>query len=73
MNIPAALNCDGYKTSHYKQYSPHTQIVYSTWTPRKSRMEGVNEVVFFGLQYFIKDYLIDKFGIQTSKKDTASI
>ncbi|MGN1033834.1 MAG: nicotinate phosphoribosyltransferase [Intestinibacter sp.] len=61
MNIPAALNCDSYKTSHYRQYSPHTQIVYSTWTPRKSRMEGVNEVVFFGLQYFIKDYLIESF------------
>lgn len=61
MIIPAALNCDGYKTSHRKAYSPHTEKVYSTWTPRKSRMDGVNKVVFFGLQYFIKDYLIDSF------------
>ena len=61
MFVPAAVNCDGYKTSHRKQYSPHTEVVYSTWTPRKSRMNGVDKVVFFGLQYFIKDYLIESF------------
>lgn len=61
MNISATLACDGYKTSHRKQYSPHTEVVYSTWTPRKSRMKGVNKVVVFGIQYFIKDYLIDSF------------
>ena len=61
MLVPAAINCDGYKTSHRKQYSPHTEVVYSTWTPRKSRMEGIDKVVFFGLQYFIKDYLIESF------------
>lgn len=61
MLVPAHLQGDGYKFSHHKQYSPHTEVVYSTWTPRKSRMEGVDKVVFFGLQYFIKDYLIDSF------------
>ena len=61
MLIPVILNSDYYKQSHFRQYSPHTEKVYSTWTPRKSRMEGVNKVVFFGLQYFIKDYLIDSF------------
>lgn len=60
-SISAILACDGYKTSHRKQYSPNTEVVYSTWTPRKSRMSGVNKVVVFGLQYFIKDYLIDCF------------
>ena len=61
MILPAILNSDFYKQSHYKQYSPHTEVVYSTWTPRKSRMKDVNKVVFFGLQYFIKDCLIDSF------------
>ena len=61
LSIPATLNTDHYKQQHRKMYSPHTEIVYSTWTPRKSRMENVNKVVFFGLQYFIKDYLIDSF------------
>lgn len=59
--VPAILNSDAYKQAHYAQYSPHTEKVYSTWTPRKSRMEGVDKVVFFGLQYFIKDYLIESF------------
>lgn len=61
MRVIASLNTDGYKTCHHKCYSPHTEVVYSTWTPRKSRLDGVDKVVFFGLQYFIKDYLIDSF------------
>lgn len=61
LDVLACLNSDFYKQSHCKQYSPYTEVVYSTWTPRKSRMEDVNKVVFFGLQYFIKDYLIDSF------------
>ena len=61
LDIPAILNVDSYKTHHVKQYSPHTEKVYSTWTPRKSRIEGIDKVVVFGLQYFIKDYLIDSF------------
>lgn len=61
MEISSILQADGYKMSHHKAYSPHTKVVYSTWTPRKSRMNDVDEVVFFGLQYFIKDYLIDSF------------
>ena len=59
--VLAPLNLDAYKNSHRKQYSPYTEVVYSTWTPRKSRMSGVDKVVFFGLQYFIKDYLIESF------------
>jgi nicotinamide phosphoribosyltransferase len=51
---------DGYKTSHKFQYPVGTEFVYSNFTPRQSRMEGVNEIVFFGLQYFIKEYLIDR-------------
>lgn len=61
IDIPAILNSDSYKQHHRKMYSPHTEIVYSTWTPRKSRMEGISKVVVFGIQYFIKDYLIESF------------
>lgn len=52
---------DGYKLDHRRQYPEGTNLVYSNWTPRKSRMEGVDHVVFFGLQYFLKRYLIDEF------------
>ena len=52
---------DGYKLDHRRQYPTGTSLVYSNWTPRKSRMEGIDEVVFFGLQYFLKKYLIEDF------------
>ncbi len=55
------LLTDGYKADHRRQYPEGTTLVYSNWTPRKSRIEGVNEVVFFGLQYFIKKYIIEDF------------
>jgi len=55
------LLTDGYKTDHRRQYPNGTTLVYSNWTPRKSRINGVNEVVFFGLQYFLKKYILQDF------------
>ena len=55
------LLTDGYKVDHRRQYPEQTTLVYSNWTPRKSRIDGINEVVFFGLQYFIKKYIIHEF------------
>ena len=55
------LLTDGYKLGHKDQYPSGTTTVYANWTPRKSRIDGVDKVVFFGLQYFIKYYLIDQF------------
>ncbi len=52
---------DGYKVDHRSQYPEGTELVYSNWTPRGSRIEGIDKVVFFGLQYFIKKYLIEDF------------
>jgi len=55
------LYTDGYKVDHRRQYPDQTTLVYSNWTPRKSRIEGIEEVVLFGLQYFIKRYILDEF------------
>lgn len=55
------LLTDGYKVDHRRQYPKGTTLVYSNWTPRKSRIEGVEKVVLFGLQYFIKKYIIEDF------------
>lgn len=41
---------DGYKLCHKDQYPEKTEWVYETWTPRMSREEGINHVVFYGLQ-----------------------
>lgn len=61
MKIQAINLTDGYKVDHRRQYPERTTLVYSNFTPRKSRVEGVNEIVFFGLQYFIKKYMIEEF------------
>lgn len=58
---PAMLLCDFYKCSHKKMYPEGTEKIYSTWTPRTSRMDNINEVVAFGFQGFIKKYLINYF------------
>lgn len=55
------LFTDGYKVDHRRQYPEKTTLVYSNWTPRKSRIDNVEKVVFFGLQYFIKKYIIKDF------------
>lgn len=55
------LLTDFYKIDHKSQYPENTTVVYSNFTPRKSRIKDIKEVVFFGLQYFIKEYLIDGF------------
>lgn len=58
MNIQPLIQNDFYKQSHYKMYPVDTQRVYSNITARKSRIEGINSIVVFGFQYFIKKYLI---------------
>jgi len=51
---------DFYKTDHRRQYPTGTEIVYSNLTPRGSRVPGVDHVVVFGIQYFVKEYLIKR-------------
>ncbi len=64
---------DGYKVDHRNQYPEGTELVYSNWTPRKSRIEGIDKVVFFGLQYFIKKYLMEEFDEQFFNQPKAKV
>jgi len=50
---------DGYKVDHRRQYPDNTQVIFSNLTARKSRRGYTDQMVFFGLQYFIKHFLID--------------
>jgi len=52
------LMSDSYKISHWKQYPAGTEYVYSYFESRGCNNEGWDSVVFFGLQYFIKRYLL---------------
>lgn len=46
---------DSYKFSHYRQYPPKTERVFSYFESRVGAKW--RETVFFGLQYFLKEYL----------------
>lgn len=54
---------DGYKLGHHRMYPEGTQMVYSNWTPRSNRYfpEATEGSVVFGIQYFVKKYLIEEF------------
>jgi len=55
INLPA-FGADSYKTSHYKQYPPGTEKIYSYLEARGTNT-GYQKTVFFGLQYILKSYL----------------
>jgi nicotinamide phosphoribosyltransferase len=53
--INPLLNTDSYKLSHRIMYPEGTEYVESNYTNRKSRVEGINHVIQFGLQAWLKD------------------
>lgn len=59
MQIQPETLLDGYKLGHRVQYAPGTDLVSSNLTPRRCyRAERPRGVVWLGLQYFVKEYLI---------------
>jgi len=68
------LLLDSYKLSHYKQYPAGISLVYSNLTARSSkRCYDVDSHVFCGLQYFIKEYLIDQFNENFFDRDKEEV
>lgn len=65
LNINPLSQADFYKTGHIFQYPEGTTEVYSNFTPRSDRLAPVlrdrfdSKVVWFGLQGFIKMFLIE--------------
>lgn len=60
MPMNPLMACDFYKTDHRRQYPEGTTLVVSNLTPRSGRHANVADkehFVFFGLQYFMKDFL----------------
>lgn len=52
--INLLLNTDSYKASHWLQYPPKTETVFSYIESRGGKYD---KTVFFGLQMFLKEYL----------------
>ena len=72
--LNAALLCDFYKTSHKDQYPDNTEFVFSTWTARSGKhAPNVKEVVAFGFQGFVKEYLIEFFNDNFFSRPKASV
>lgn len=73
MKVSPIILKDGYKVGHKFQYPDGTTLVYSNLTPRKSRNPEIDEIVFFGLQYFIKEYLIRQFDEEFFKQPKEAV
>lgn len=61
--LNAMLLTDGYKLGHRTMYPKGMTKLFSNFTPRSNKYfpEATEGVVVFGIQYFIKKYLIDAF------------
>jgi nicotinamide phosphoribosyltransferase len=53
--VAPLLQTDAYKLDHRRQYPEGTEQVFSNYTNRGSRIEGIEHVVHFGLQGFLVD------------------
>lgn len=77
MKINPLHAADFYKTGHVKFYDEGTETIYQNFTPRSTKWspkaEGVaDKIVLFGLQYFIKYFLIETWNkefFQVPKED----
>ena len=67
------LLTDFYKTIHHLCYAENMTKLFSYWTPRMSRKENMDKVVMFGLQPFLKKYLIDYFNENFFNKDKKEV
>lgn len=61
IDTTALLLSDTYKQTHDRMYPKGLTRLVSYWVPRKSMLEHTDKMVFFGLQAFIKEYLIEYF------------
>lgn len=61
--LNALLFTDGYKLGHHLMYPKGMSKLYSNFTPRANKYfpEADRGVVVFGIQYFVKKYLIGAF------------
>ncbi len=73
MKVLPILLKDGYKVGHIFQYPANTTLVYSNLTPRKARNTDIDSIAFFGLQYFVKEYLMNQFNDNFFKADKATV
>lgn len=67
------LLIDFYKATHDSQYPKGLTTMVSYYTPRMSRLKDVDRVTLFGLQAFVKEYLIDAFNVCFFERDLEEV
>lgn len=72
-NIMAMLLSDTYKHTHPRMYPQNLTKLVSYLTPRKSMSPEFPNMVFFGLQPFLKQYLVDNFTTQFFNKPIGDV
>ena len=72
-NTLAILLSDTYKQVHHNMFPKGLTKLVSYWTPRRSMLKEQEHMVFFGLQAFIKEYLLICFEKYFFKMDTYEI
>lgn len=73
MNYNPLLMIDFYKATHHEQYPVGLTKMVSYYTPRVSRLKDVDKVTLFGLQAFIKEYLINGFNQNFFNRDEEEV
>lgn len=79
MRINPLTAADFYKMDHRRQYPENTQMVYSNLTARSDKLKNIpdhlfsGEITFFGLQYFIKEFLIRQWNEEFFSKDIGTV
>jgi nicotinamide phosphoribosyltransferase len=78
MKLNPLTAIDFYKADHRRQYPEGTTEVYSNFTPRSGHLARLIytdniSVIFFGLQYFIKHFLIEVWNEEFFAKDKAEV
>lgn len=79
INYFAPLMLDSYKLNHFEQYPEGITEVYSNFTARSGKHSNIPNgkgIIFFGLQLFILDYLIEDWNnhfFKLSEQDAVDI
>jgi nicotinamide phosphoribosyltransferase len=78
MRVNPLTVIDFYKTDHIRQYPANTTEIYSNFTARSAKKANVledfdNKTVFFGLQFYIKDFLINSWNENFFYKQKAEV
>jgi nicotinamide phosphoribosyltransferase len=73
MQVLPVLMSDSYKQFHHMMYPAGMTKLYSNMTPRSYKRLGNTHSVFFGLQYYIKEYLVEQWWNNFFCKDLSEV